>query len=90
VPLEPVRGLQSDSLLGDEEHPDNTELLARLAERTGLVLDAPGRWVRERATGHAVAGRLSQGGQPRRGRSATTTRSTCASSSGSPPLAARR
>ena len=41
--LEPVRGLQLESLLNDEEHPDNTELLARLAERTGLVLDAPGR-----------------------------------------------
>jgi len=40
--LEPVRGLQLESLLNDEEHPDNTELLARLAERTGLVLDAPG------------------------------------------------
>ena len=43
VPLEPVRGLQLDSLLGDEEHPDNTELLARLAERTGLVMDIPGQ-----------------------------------------------
>jgi integrase len=41
--LEPVRGLQLDGLLGDEEHPDNAELLARLAERTGLVLDAPGQ-----------------------------------------------
>ena len=41
--LEPVRGLQLESLLNDEEHPDNTELLARLAERTGLVLDAPGQ-----------------------------------------------
>ncbi|MEV0131435.1 site-specific integrase [Dactylosporangium sp. NPDC050688] len=41
--LEPVRGLQLDGLLGDEEHPDNTELLARLAERTGLVLDVPGQ-----------------------------------------------
>lgn len=41
MPLEPVRGLQLESLLGDEEHPDNIELLARLAERTGLVLDAP-------------------------------------------------
>ena len=39
--LEPVRGLQLESLLNDEDHPDNTELLARLAERTGLVLDAP-------------------------------------------------
>ena len=43
--LEPVRGLQLESLLNDEEHPDNTELLARLAERTGLVLDAPGQVV---------------------------------------------
>jgi len=41
--LEPVRGLQLESLLNDEEHPDNTELLARLAERTGLILDAPGQ-----------------------------------------------
>ncbi|MBO0874090.1 MAG: hypothetical protein J2P19_11925 [Pseudonocardia sp.] len=41
--LEPVRGLQLETLLGDEEHPDNTELLARLAERTGLILDMPGR-----------------------------------------------
>ncbi|MGP3937926.1 hypothetical protein [Nonomuraea sp. KM88] len=41
--LEPVRGLQLDSLLNDEEHPDNTELLRRLAERTGLVLDAPAK-----------------------------------------------
>ncbi|HEX9355218.1 MAG TPA: hypothetical protein VF933_15570 [Streptosporangiaceae bacterium] len=41
--LEPVRGLLLESLLGDEEHPDNTELLARLAERTGLVLDAQGQ-----------------------------------------------
>ena len=32
-----------ESLLNDEEHPDNTELLARLAERTGLVLDSPGQ-----------------------------------------------
>ena len=43
--LEPVRGLQLESLLNDEEHPDNTELLARLAERTGLVLDTPGQVV---------------------------------------------
>jgi len=43
VPLKPVRGLQLESLLNDEEHPDNTELLARLAERTGLILDAPGQ-----------------------------------------------
>jgi integrase len=37
--LEPLRGLQLESLLNDEEHPDNTELLARLARSTGLVLD---------------------------------------------------
>ena len=43
VPLKPVRGPQLESLLNDEEHPDNTELLARLAERTGLILDAPGQ-----------------------------------------------
>jgi len=43
--LEPVRGLQLESLLNDEEHPDNTELLARLAEHTGLVLDTPGQVV---------------------------------------------
>jgi integrase len=41
--LEPVRGLQLETLLGDQEHPDNTELLARLAERTGLILDTPGQ-----------------------------------------------
>lgn len=41
--LEPVRGLQLESLLGDEEHEDNTELLSRLAERTGLVLDVAGQ-----------------------------------------------
>jgi site-specific recombinase XerD len=41
--LEPVRGLQLETLLGEEEHSDTTELLARLAERTGLVLDAPDR-----------------------------------------------
>ncbi|MFD9503448.1 site-specific integrase [Streptomyces sp. NPDC060035] len=37
--LEPLRGLQLENLLNDEEHPDNTELLARLARSTGLVLD---------------------------------------------------
>ncbi|MBT2527498.1 integrase [Streptomyces sp. ISL-99] len=38
--LEPVRGLQLDTLLsGEEEASDNEELLARLAATTGLILD---------------------------------------------------
>lgn len=37
--LEPVRGLQVETLLEDADHPRNGEVLARLAERTGLVLD---------------------------------------------------
>jgi site-specific recombinase XerD len=38
--LEPVRGLQLDSLLNDDDNPVNAEKLAELAARTGLVLDA--------------------------------------------------
>ncbi|KUN99387.1 hypothetical protein AQJ67_25740 [Streptomyces caeruleatus] len=41
--LEPVRGLQLDTLLsGSEEVSDNEELLARLAKSTGLILDVAG------------------------------------------------
>ncbi|MBF6216270.1 hypothetical protein IU487_35355 [Nocardia puris] len=39
VYLEPVRGLQLDTLLNDTPAEDTDELLARLAEQTGLVLD---------------------------------------------------
>lgn len=38
--LEPVRGLQNESLLNDEGNPCNSELFAHLARRTGLILDA--------------------------------------------------
>ncbi|MFJ8389719.1 site-specific integrase [Streptomyces sp. NPDC094438] len=38
--LEPLRGLQLETLLRDET-PENNEVLARLAQRTGLVLDVP-------------------------------------------------
>ncbi|MCX5054754.1 MULTISPECIES: hypothetical protein [unclassified Streptomyces] len=37
--LEPVRGLQIESLLNDEDNPSNSELFADLARRTGLILD---------------------------------------------------
>lgn len=37
--LEPVRGLQLDSLLNDEDNPINAEKLAELSARTGLILD---------------------------------------------------
>ncbi|MBT2401469.1 integrase [Streptomyces sp. ISL-100] len=37
--LEPVRGLQLESLLNDEENPINTITLAELAKKTGLILD---------------------------------------------------
>jgi site-specific recombinase XerD len=39
VYLEPVRGLQLDTLLNDVGDETTDELLARLAEQTGLVLD---------------------------------------------------
>lgn len=39
--LEPVRGLQLDSLLDSEDHGPSDEVLARLAATTGLVLDVP-------------------------------------------------
>ncbi|MGW6508914.1 site-specific integrase [Streptomyces niveus] len=43
--LEPLRGLQLETLLSDDA-PESTEVLARLAQRTGLVLDVPvGAWV---------------------------------------------
>ncbi|MFE0118899.1 integrase [[Kitasatospora] papulosa] len=38
--LEPVRGLQLDSLLNDEDNPVDAEKIAELAARTGLILDA--------------------------------------------------
>lgn len=37
--LEPVRGLQIESLLDDDDNPSNSELFADLARRTGLILD---------------------------------------------------
>ncbi|MFB8776304.1 integrase [Streptomyces broussonetiae] len=40
VYLEPVRGLQLESLLGDEDNPMHAEKIAELAARTGLILDA--------------------------------------------------
>ncbi|MFB8290202.1 site-specific integrase [Kitasatospora purpeofusca] len=40
VYLEPVRGLQLESLLNDDDNPVNAEKIAELAVRTGLVLDA--------------------------------------------------
>lgn len=40
VYLEPLRGLQLESLLNDDDNPSNEELLADLAARTGLILDA--------------------------------------------------
>lgn len=40
VYLEPVRGLQLESLLNDDDNPVNAEKIAELAERTGLILDA--------------------------------------------------
>jgi site-specific recombinase XerD len=39
--LEPVRGLQIETLLGDGEYAPDEELLAQLASSTGLVLDVP-------------------------------------------------
>ncbi|TFV30089.1 integrase [Streptomyces sp. T1317-0309] len=39
VYLEPVRGLQLESLLGDDDNPVNAEKIAELAARTGLILD---------------------------------------------------
>jgi len=39
--LEPVRGLQLDSLLDGADHAPSEEVLARLAATTGLVLDVP-------------------------------------------------
>lgn len=41
VYLEPVRGLQLDTLLNDVGEESADELLTRLAEQTGLVLDVP-------------------------------------------------
>ncbi|WP_392756803.1 hypothetical protein [Streptomyces sp. LN590] len=38
--LEPVRGLQVESLLNDEDNPANSAWFAELARPTGLVLDA--------------------------------------------------
>ncbi|MFJ5817489.1 site-specific integrase [Streptomyces sp. NPDC093108] len=38
--LEPVRGLQIESLLNDEENPGNSVWFSELARRTGLILDA--------------------------------------------------
>ncbi|MCX4718184.1 site-specific integrase [Streptomyces virginiae] len=38
--LEPVRGLQLETLLNDEDHPVNDLMLSELARRTGLILDA--------------------------------------------------
>ncbi|MFD9670475.1 site-specific integrase [Streptomyces sp. NPDC059981] len=38
--LEPVRGLQVETLLNDMDDPVSAELFAELARRTGLVLDA--------------------------------------------------
>ncbi|MFD3622723.1 integrase [Streptomyces sp. NPDC058676] len=40
VYLEPVRGLQLESLLNDDDNPVNAEKIAELAARTGLILDA--------------------------------------------------
>ncbi|QDO45840.1 integrase [Streptomyces sp. RLB3-17] len=40
VYLEPVRGLQLESLLGDEENPVDAGRIAELSARTGLILDA--------------------------------------------------
>ncbi|MGI5453523.1 site-specific integrase [Streptomyces sp. CA-249302] len=37
--LEPVRGLQIESLLNDTDNPNNTDLFAELSRRTGLILD---------------------------------------------------
>ncbi|OEV10550.1 site-specific integrase [Streptomyces nanshensis] len=39
VYLEPVRGLQLESLLSDDDNPVNAEKIAELAARTGLILD---------------------------------------------------
>lgn len=39
--LEPVRGLQIESLLEDRDNPDNRTLFSELARRTGLIIDAP-------------------------------------------------
>src|SRR6266540_3151746 len=41
VYLEPVTGLQLDTLLNEVDDDSAEELLTRLAEQTGLVLDAP-------------------------------------------------
>lgn len=43
VYLEPVRGLQLDTLLNDVEEGNADDLLARLAAQTGLIMDVPGR-----------------------------------------------
>jgi site-specific recombinase XerD len=40
VYLEPVRGLQLESLLNDEHNPVNDQVLAELGEKTGLILTA--------------------------------------------------
>jgi hypothetical protein len=39
VYLEPVRGLQLETLLGDEENPVDEQMLSEVARKTGLVLD---------------------------------------------------
>jgi integrase len=41
VYLEPVRGLQLDTLLNDASDESADELLTRLAKQTGLILDVP-------------------------------------------------
>lgn len=41
--LEPVRGIQLDTLLNDVEDVTADELLARLADQTGLILDVAGQ-----------------------------------------------
>jgi site-specific recombinase XerD len=43
VYLEPVRGLQLDTLLNDVEDESADDLLTRLAAQTGLILDVPRR-----------------------------------------------
>jgi site-specific recombinase XerD len=39
VYLEPVRGLQLETLLGDEDNPVDEQMLSEVARKTGLVLD---------------------------------------------------
>lgn len=41
VYLEPVRGLQIETLLHDGDNPGDTGMFAELARRTGLIIDAP-------------------------------------------------